>query len=287
MGYEPDPMLQALNRYRRRQVAPKYHGTLAWITDKPMDKAMNPNPAFYEAAKTWAARKGYRFEPIDATDKGMSPSRIRSILVSRGIRGILLPPRRRSETRLEMDLFGFSVVTIGNTLISPDLHRVGPAQFENARELAQWLFREWGERVGFYLPRGLDERTDGKFSAGFLRAQLEMPVKKRIPPFLPDEYNEKEFCHWFKKHPMDVLITSPQPVLEWFGRMGVECPKDVRIAFPGDPTHPGASAWITENWIEIYQAAVDYLISKLEHDQTGVPEHPNRILVRGELATAS
>lgn len=64
----------------------------------------------------------------------------------------------------------------------------------------------------------------------------------------------------------------------------VQCPRDVKIAFPGDPPEDIASDWMEENWTEIYHSAVDFLVSQIERNSTGVPEHPHRISVPGTPA---
>jgi LacI family transcriptional regulator/LacI family repressor for deo operon, udp, cdd, tsx, nupC, and nupG len=286
MGYEPDPMLQALARYRSRRRTQDYHETLAWLTNHHPDDshAFATSNGYLAVASRWAAQKGYRFEAFDLNAEGMSPAKIRRILTARGIRGILLPPQWKPGTHITMDFSGFSLVTIGNTLKSPDLHRVAPAQYENSRVLASRLFTNPRLRVGFYFPSHIDERADGKFSAGFWRAQQEIPLKSRIPVYLPPEYDEGDFQKWFCKHPMDVLVTTPQPISEWLGRMRVRIPQDVHLAFPGDaPTDASVKIqyWVSENWGEIYHSAVDFLISQLERNSTGIPEIPRRILVQG------
>ncbi len=285
MGYEPDPMLTALSRYRMRKQEASYHGTLAWLTFG-RSSAGNPQPQpaqFFAISEEWGRRKGYRFEAFDIRPEGPTPDKVRRILIARGIRGILLPPQLRSGITLEMDFSGFSVVTIGNTLESPDLHRVGPAQYENSRSLASALIARHKDKVGFYLPAILDERTNGKFSAGFWRAQERLDKDHKGPIFLPQEYDEKKFIEWFKKNSMDVLITTSQPILEWLERIGIQCPRDIKIAFPGDPQENLASYWMQENWTEIYHSAVDFLVSQIERNSTGIPEHPHRISVPGTL----
>ena len=172
---------------------------------------------------------------------------------------------------------------IGNTLESPKLHRVGPSQFENSRTLASRLLADPALRVGFYLPVHLDERSSGGFSAGFWRAQQEFPVSRRVPILLAKTFNEAEFGKWLRRHKVNVLFTTPQPVMQWLERLGVRVPDDVRIAFPGDPTHPGTSFAIAERWPEIHVSAIDFLISELERNHTGIPAVPQKILIAGTI----
>ena len=168
MEYQSDPMLQALSRYRGRKRESSFHGTLAWLRNLPPDCEKKPlNQNHFDAALERAAEKGYRLECFELQAPEMTPARIRQILTTRGIRGILLPPQRMPGTKIEMDFSGFSTVMIGNTLESPKLHRVGPSQFENSRTLASRLLADPALRVGFYLPVHLDERSSGGFSAGF------------------------------------------------------------------------------------------------------------------------
>ena len=71
--------------------------------------------------------------------------------------------------------------------------------------------------------------------------------------------------------------------MQWLERLGVRVPDDVRIAFPGDPTHPGTSFAIAERWPEIYVSAIDFLISELERNHTGIPAVSQKILIAGTI----
>ncbi|MCC5843432.1 MAG: LacI family DNA-binding transcriptional regulator [Verrucomicrobia bacterium] len=287
MGYEPDPMLQALARYRMREHTDSFHGTLAWLINIPKesDTYKKTRRADFNTANEWASHKGYRFETFNLADPDLTPERIFKIMASRGIRGILLPPQRKPETRLDLDFSGFSVVTIGNTLETPDLHRVSPAQFDNAHLLSKHLLETPGLRVGLYLPGLIDRRTNGRISAAFWRAQQDIPPEKRIPIHLPEDYDEADFRAWMTRHPMDVLIATPQPSIEWLGRMNLRIPEDIRVASPTGNIEKETSFWIEEEWDEIYRSAVDFLISQIERNLTGEPDTPRRITIRGTLMT--
>ncbi len=286
LGYKPDPMLQALARYRGQRREATYQGTLAWLSNSVIKnrQAKSSGGREFQVAAERALQKGYRFESFDLNAQGMTPGRIRTILSARGIRGILLPPQDSPDTVISMDLSGFSCVTIGNTLVEPILHRVGPSQFDNSRLLAAHLLADPGLRVGFYLPKNLDERSEGQFSAGFWRAQQEIPQGRRIPIYLPKQYDEASFAKWFKRNQLNAIVSSPQPIVEWLGRLKVHVPKDVLIAFPGDPPVRGEFLHVSENWDEIYRAAVEFLVSQLERNYTGVPVLARKILVQGSPA---
>jgi DNA-binding LacI/PurR family transcriptional regulator len=284
MGYKPDPVMQALSRYRLGKLDRQYLGTLAWLVNECPKQIETRKPGFmmhFESSQKVAEQSGYKLQYFYLKEKGMTTKRMRDILRSRGICGVLLPPQPLGGTSLKMDFSSFSVMTIGNTLASPQFNKVGPSQYANSYSMAKRLLEDENRMVGIYLPRTIDKRSDGRFSSGFWRAQQEIPESRRIPICLPDAYCESEFKNWFKEHRPNTLISTPEPTYEWLTRLGIDIPGEVENYFPADQPDDHICAYIQEDWPRIYHTAVVHLIGQVERGELGIPVLPHRVTIRG------
>lgn len=139
MGYAPDPMLSALAAYRNQRRPASFRGTLAWLVNTGYgfdwrDRNRRPHCSdYYEGAVQQAESYGFQIEILDFNERGMTPSRLASILAARCIPGILLCPQPRPETNLEFPWQSFSAVTFGYSLAEPSLHTVGATQYRAMR----------------------------------------------------------------------------------------------------------------------------------------------------------
>ena len=95
LGYRPNPLVSALMSYRRASRIVHDTLTLGWITtfsSRNGWKAVRINQLFYDGAVEAAARHGYKLETFWLREPGMSTRRLNSILYSRNINGLLIPP---------------------------------------------------------------------------------------------------------------------------------------------------------------------------------------------------
>ena len=87
---------------------------------------------------------------------------------------------------------------------------VSADKFLIARRAAEKAIEKGCKRLGLVLEKSVDDIVDGRFSGGFLRAQLALPEKERIPPFLEvaeAKENPKIFYAWMKKYKTDSILS--------------------------------------------------------------------------------
>lgn len=279
LGYERDPMLQALVAYRKSNAPMHYHGTIAWMltdqhTDEYMYKGIKEN---LSDALRAAKPLGYQIEEFRIGDQ--PPGKVLRQLAARGITGILFPSQREPGTRLEIDLSGFAAVRVGETLESPKLNSVHPNQYGNTMMLCENLRAAGWRRIGFYLPKVIDWRTAGTFSAAYWRWQQNQPVSEHCEVGLPEDFEDAHFAEWFRSARPEIIVGMPSPLEGWMKKHRI---KPVPVVFPGNIGGSGKDpTCVDENWAEIYLAAVRLLDSMLRHGERGVPEFPRRIVING------
>lgn len=284
MGYRPDPMLAALTHYRHSRTDKPMQAGLAWLNAWPEPGQLRAHREFdlYWRGATRAAEKfGYRLEEFVVSEEMPLP-RIEKVLLTRGIRGILIPPVPTPagvDWRL-LDWMKFSAARLGRRAEHPQVHFITSAQaantilsFDKMRERGYERIAFVGEAVRFRM-----------FGAGFYWAQLDVPNRLRLTPFLFPEAKvsqvQKAFEAWLKRTKPEAILTDVREVPHMLERAGYRVPEDIGVAATTVWDIP-VDAGIDQNPEEIGRVAVLVLISLIHDHVQGEPGILREILVRG------
>jgi len=275
MGYVPDPMLAALAHYRRGRM-PTSGTVLAWVTNWPKPDGWRSRPLFvklFEGARRRAAELGFRLDEFHLRAQGMSPARASSILVSRGIRGLLLAPQPDGVTSLELDWDEFSAVRIGPTLRSPRLHLVSNNQYRTVQRLCEALDGLGYRRIGYAIEAQSDRRMDGQWSAAYDRFHRDLAPDRHLRR-LESATMAIELADWLRRERPDVVISCHEhlePLLrQACARTGLSC----EFALLGLVSGADGLSGMDEVPETVGATAVNRLVSALQHGERGVPEYP-------------
>ncbi len=279
LGYTPSPLVAALMA-KIRSAKPTLDITTIGILDLKSTGDDDRQPVFYReifnGARDWAQRLGFHTEVFRLREKGMTPQRLKSIMLNRGIQGLLVPPYAGMAEELPFDLNSFSVVLIGNAIQKPHLHRVRPAHFQGIT-LAFDRLRELGyTRIGLIIDEFTDRRVGHKWSAGLHWYNAQPGVKKQIPILMddwaPDE--PRPLMAWVNKHRPDVVL-SPRPRhLKLLKAEGLKVPEDIGFCLLNHADQMEPVTGLDQRPREIGVAALDALISQLHRNERGVPAVP-------------
>lgn len=293
LGYSPDPMLSALAAYRNRTRPASYHGTLAWLTNSAFgfnwrDRTVRPHFSdYYEGAAAQAKRCGFLLETFDFNSPGVTPARLASILVARGVAGVLLCPQPRPDTNLDFPWERFSAVTFGYSLANPRLHTVSATQYRAMRQTVHELRRLGYRRIGLALDGEHDLRTDHNYLAGFL-VEEHLAAGGATVPSLSAPYTDRgAVARWLNEHKPDAVVTGNYHFVDVVLSLGRRVPEDIGIACPLLPSADTPLAGVVENSVEIGSVAVDFLIGMLHRQERGIPANPQRIHVEGRWVLGS
>ncbi len=230
---------------------------------------------------------GYHPETFNLTEF-QDKKRISQILYSRGIRGVILCPAQYPVPLPDLPWEHFSVVAIGNSILSRHLHRCANNHFERMLVCLGRL-RELGyRRIGAVLTSAIDRRTHGFYRASYLLEQ-ETRQGERGEALVPllhangrQVADEKLFYRWLDKWKPEAIIcgSTVDFVHECLKKRGIRVPDDIGLADMNHPSEAGYSG-VQQNAFEVGVAAVDLLITLMQANETGLPKIPRNIFVDG------
>jgi LacI family transcriptional regulator len=285
MGYHPNPAVSELMaQVRQRRVVPQV-ATIAHITEAYPPGSWRTYPFTGEiilGAEERAKELGYKLEEFSLKEPGMTARRLSDILRARGIRGVLIGKRLPAVAHMSLTWEHFAAVTTSPVVRQPALHRVLPDCVHAAR-LAMRQLRHLGyRRIGFVTWREHDKRNDGLYTAGILRSQQELPAIERVPMLIaPKEDARPVFVPWLRKHRLDAVLGCNFYPRHWLEELGYRVPQDVGFASVLRSGDPRGCAHIDHQGRVIGAAAIDLLIAQLHRNETGLPAHPQIVLIRG------
>ena len=283
-GYHADPVVaEGMSRARRRDF---HRETVAWLLDRPPEEQPWVEKLF-SAAVERGRTLGYRVEFF--TVDFQNPTALRSaarVWKARGIRGVLVGPLNQAVADPPLPWDDFSWVTIGQSLISPPLHRVG-RDYDKDIELALERLHALGcRRPGF-----IDERAVHHLMKRPLLRSALVYYHKRTDPF-PDAFytvdpaRSGELANWLARNRPDSLVVG----IGFKGRekeihaLIAHLPQ-VEVSPPYDEEH--AQEGFIPNYAGMGRSAISLLHHALIDVEKGVPRSEQTVVVSSGWGVAS
>jgi LacI family transcriptional regulator len=283
LGYRPDPLLSAFAQQRRGRSPRSEITTLAYVTNFPTADEWMRNP-FYEplfkGASDQALRNGYKLEHFWLRESGMTGERLSRILHNRGIAGVLVAPTPAARSRLNLDWARFSCVTIGYSLLRPDLHRVTPHHFHALLSADRKLRRLGYARIGFCVYEATSGRVDDLWLAAALLTQRRHPDAP-LKIFLFNDTTRANIPDWAREQRLQVIVSDNPQALEELHRAGIRAPGDIDFATLNWVKSSPEIAGINQRPAAIGAAAIDLIIAQIRRGERGIPEMPVTSMVEG------
>ena len=288
LGYQPDPMLSALAHYRRSKGSQPVGAELAWINGWPAPEKLRSYQEFelyWRGAWEEAKRCGFRLEEFRPTECG-TPARLEAILRARNICGILIPPHGGA-VNVNWGSFAwadFCIIRFGHSVAHPRAHLVTSDQLTDGVMAFENIWAKGYRRIAYVTTR--DTALKGtRFSAGFLQGQLRVRARAQLPPLLlGDEKNPREdqeqLRAWLHKARPDAILTDLPYLRSLLTKCGCQVPGDLGLAVTS-VLDGNASAGIDQNSWEIGKAAIQMLISLINHNERGIPDVCRELLIEG------
>ena len=286
MGYQPDPMLAALCHYRRGRSRAPIGAELAWLncwSEPGKLRSFREFDYYWQGAFEEAGRNGFRLETITLKECGTF-ERMESILRARSIRGLLIPPHGAQNIGWgDFSWDNFCTVRFGHSVQNPQAHIVTSDQLKDGMIAFENIWNLGYRRIAYVATRGSSIKT-ARFAAGFLQGQLNVEAKLKLPPLLLDEMNfqkdEKLFLSWLRKTRPDAIFTDLAYLPGMLTKAGYKVPRDIGLASTS-VLDGNVSAGIDQNSGEIGKAAVQMLISLINHNERGIPKICRELLIEG------
>ena len=286
LGYRPDPMLASLVAYRQGKRPAGIRACLGWINqwdDSGELRSLREFDNYWVGAREAAERLGYNLEefrwPLSRPGK-----RLQSILETRGVRGLLIPPHRGGQVLPDFDWSRFSIVRFGASVKNVSAHSVTSDQAHCSRLAYENVQARGYQRIGYVSELVLERNTRGHFREGFLNAQEELtPRGRRLETlmFSADvRRHRKELSAWLKAEKPDAIVTTSPLLRATLLEIGLRVPEDVAVATTS-VLDGNFDAGADQNSHEIGRVAVSTLASLILENERGIPRYQRRILVEG------
>jgi len=289
MGYQRDPMLSALAAYRRAGSSPVFHGMIGWIVNSEGGYDWRAAPEYREyhtGAKERATKLGYQIALLDLNDYRENPNRIAGVLRARNIRGVLLCPQPQAHTLLSLNFDDISAVSFGYTVKSPRLHLVTSHHYAALRMVLSELRARGYQRVGYAIPDAHNERLDKNYMAAYLVEQRDWPPEQRLTPFVGAP-RLGPFRQWLRGERPDAVVTTHYIFSEMIDALRIKVPQKLGVAIISLADNVRNYAGVDEDSREVGRVAAGLLASLVERGEKGIPERPQRVLVRGAWCEGS
>lgn len=287
LGYRPDPMLSSLSAYRQARRAKDIRSTIAWLNqwpDPPQLRRLHEFDAYWRGAKEYAAQLGYRLEEF-VLSPDLTAARLQQILLSRDVRGILVPPHSFGLHLPGFDWAHFSAVRLGVSARSVRTHVVTSDQMNCAATAFEHIWAKGYRRIAYVTAHSFERNTGGNFRAGYLSAQDTcVPPRRHLAPFLLGESSltaeVRLFRRWLQKVRPDAILSSVAHLPELLHAVDCRCPQDVGVAALS-LLDGHFSAGVDQNSFEIGRVALATLAGLIQQNERGIPQFARRILVEG------
>ncbi len=279
MGYQPDPMLSALNAYRQTQRRPHYQATIAWINNWPDRGFLDRNDDFreyHEGVCARAAELGYGVEEFWMCGRDYSFAKLGRVLKARNIQGMILAPQPQPHTEIDFDFGEFSAVSLSYSLKRPALHVITNHHFRSMLLLMRHLDELGYRRVGLGVHRNWNEKVGHGWFGGVLVAKELITSGMEILPVRM--FDKQDPRKWIKEDRPDVIV-SHKELYERLLAANIRMPRDVGFANLSVPGGTTDVSGIHQNSRLIGQKAVDVLVGMLHRGERGVPDMPVHLLV--------
>jgi len=279
LGYRPNPLVAALMRSRRRHKPPTQGLTLAFVSafDTADGWRTHASPIFrqmFTGAEARAAERSYRLEHFWLYRDGMSNHRFSQMLIARNIRGLLFAPVPYDQTPIDLQWEDFAVVVLGITPSTSRFNRVATDYYQSMLLAMEHCARLGCKRPGLAVRQETNSRLEYRWEAAYHIAARRLKLNS-VPPLLVPEWTKGDVHRWLKRYRPDVVIG---PVLgsleELVTASGASIPEDIGLVGLLVPRAGDPLSGVLQDGEILGATAADQLISQLERNETGIPEHP-------------
>lgn len=281
LGYTKDAMLSALSSYRRSPQ--RFAGVIGYLTTQPVRDYIENNPRgklVIDAARDHAESLGFGLEAVQVNGKGFTPQRMTSILQSRGIMGLVVPPvTSLSGPFTPLDWEEFAPVALNYSITSPSLHRVC---YNHMHAMTMHLkqLRDLGyKRIGISITLDMNVRTGWHWLGAFLAEQKLMPASCSVAPLLVNEVTEERLISWVEHECPDAIVVMEPEMVDWVRSAGWKVPDDLGVSLFSVEDEESGFSGIHEQSDILGAAAVDFVVSMIVSGERGVPRFPRYSMI--------
>jgi len=284
MGYQRNPVVDSLMTQLRAGRQPSFQANLGLINCSP-NKDLKENHTFRrlrEGVFRRAEQLGYGVEEFWLQQPDMRPERLKQIIETRGIRGLVLVAALDPDTIADGYIkfwYNFACSVIGVTHLKDNLDCASNDQYLTSRNAARKVLELGYKRPIMVVPAADDVLLEDKFSAGFYSATRSLPAKDRLPLLPIDPGAPAKAIARIHKLKPDVVITNKVELYDALIKEGISIPEDMGLVHLD--WHDGIShlAGMRQNNRVVGSAGVDLVVGQLHKNEHGAQEFPKVVQI--------
>jgi hypothetical protein len=177
----------------------------------------------------------------------------------------------------------FAAVCLSTPFPGLNLMTVCNDHYFSSLRVVQECHRRAYRRPGLVLLRSHQGRFHGRWEAGLLFGQRDLPAITPAAPLLLDDWGDAAtLAAWAAREQPDVVITpGAEALLPVMHQLGWKVPGTLGLAGLGLSSREQRCAGIFQNGRLIGATGVDALIAMMERNERGLPEQGRTLMVEG------
>lgn len=248
LGYRPDPFLSALVSYRPDVKTARLLGEVAVL--HPCEKS-SPHTQLFRFHRACFGKRmaehGYSVSDLYLDTLDYSSKRLRQILLTRNIRGLVLGWGFQADTLADFPWQEFVVVSTERAIVHPSLDRISMNHFRSVREVMDKIHARGHRRIGLVYHDDAPLVVKKNLLGSYL-AEMEMAgeLDARLHAF---EYVRGEsparFRKWLGASRPDAILSHRRIDPAFFEKAKVRFPDDCGYAVAEiDDAEPGVDSGV-------------------------------------------
>ncbi|PAW75800.1 MAG: hypothetical protein B9S32_17220 [Verrucomicrobia bacterium Tous-C9LFEB] len=279
LGYQFNPYVGQLMSSLRQGRGEHHKGNLAliWFDTNPASNRHENMLVIRKSVHARAEELGYTVDEFFRNE--YTPKTLRSILRSRGVRGIIISPpiTTHGKTHLRMDLSGFAAISLGWALVHPALHSV---RFDHYRSMHMALHHarhRFAGRIAAVWNFDISRRADHVSRAAFLAYHPSGPAIADKLFFDINRLQPAQVKTLLEKHRVECLICEAEVTFPWLYDL---IPPE-HFIYLARPRQTACFAWVDPRYDLLGKWGVDFLTSTLQRGEYDIPTEPKTMEVPG------
>lgn len=280
-GYIKDPRVTELMAHLRTTRDNRKSSNLAVLVPEIKRSEFShyfPIRTVLEGLESQADDLGFNLDLFLLEDLRLGPERLRSVLITRGIKGMIVMPFRSGVGRIDFDFSGFCAATAGFSIIDPKLDRACPNYLQMMDELLEYHFELGYSRPGLVMNYSRGGIGYKLFSSSYLFFQTMLPEEQRIPILQKEMISDEGLKQWIETYRPDSIISAGS-VYERLIKIGYSIPTDFGFASIDLSEPPQDACGVNHRYRLIGAETVSLVAAALNLNRTGIPDNPRVILV--------
>jgi LacI family transcriptional regulator len=286
LGYVPHPYVTALMSGLRRtqEQAPKVNLAILHFGQHDSLRAHS----FYKGVCQRAHATGYAVEAFTCHTPGVSSARLREILLSRGIRGIILMPAPDGFASLDFNFEGFATAALGHTISHPPLPRVANDIYSSTFVALDKLRERGYHRIGLVITAYVNRLARFLYSASILayRAYID-PQLHLVEHVITEPAGEAlamdNLALWIRAQKLDAVICPVfgLPIYERLQDAGFSIPRQLAYVHLLDHSNPEVTT-MRQMGEAVGGKAVDLVVAMINRNEFTQSAHPPVIAIQNQ-----